>query len=146
MDEPTISLSSTLEPALTKFADACFACGECVGASAAQNLPTLATAADEARKQLLLEIKKYMADALAHGLGYDPVKGHTQANGLKRMKTMSEVKRAHLQYALATTDTMDEAARALEIDIATVYRMRVRWKLPIHDQHGGRWHDGKPEA
>lgn len=131
MEKPAITLTEIIEAGLTKYSAELYACSEHAGTRSHKGL-------DAAKADLAVSIKKYVAGFLSENAGYEA------ANKRGRIKTMDEVKRAHVQYALTLSDTMDEAARALGIDIATLYRMRKRWGMPVHDQHGGKWHDGKP--
>jgi len=53
------------------------------------------------------------------------------------MKTLQEVQKEHIIAVIAVAPTLDEAARILDIDIATLYRKRVKMNLPVFAQHSG---------
>jgi hypothetical protein len=47
------------------------------------------------------------------------------------MKTLQQVQKEHIIAVIAVAPTLDEAARILDIDIATLYRKRVRMNLGV---------------
>lgn len=146
MKDPDITLHDIIQPALNKLCDTDAARRQYQGDPRDKKYRALSAAAIAARNELILSIKKYLAEALALAGGYEPVAGHVRADGMRRMKTLDEVKRAHIQYALARFDTMDQSARALGIDIATLFRMRKRWGMRIHEQHSAAWAERKLRA
>jgi DNA-binding NtrC family response regulator len=63
------------------------------------------------------------------------------------MKSLAEIEREHIAFVLKNTSTLDEAARVLGIDIATLYRKRIRMKFKMYPQHSGERHadNNKPD-
>jgi transcriptional regulator with PAS, ATPase and Fis domain len=54
------------------------------------------------------------------------------------LKTLQQVGDEHILAVIAATRTLDDAAEILGIDIATLYRKRVRMKLVISRQRSER--------
>lgn len=46
--------------------------------------------------------------------------------------SLAQIERAHIERVLNSTRTLEEAARILEIDPATLYRKRKRWEVDSH--------------
>lgn len=60
------------------------------------------------------------------------------------MKTLEQIEREHIEFVLKNTSTLDEAAQVLGINIATLYRKRIRMKMRIFPQHSGMRHGDFP--
>jgi NtrC-family two-component system response regulator AlgB len=45
--------------------------------------------------------------------------------------SLEKLEIAHIKAVLDKSDTLDDAAETLGIDIATLYRKRVRYKMPL---------------
>jgi DNA-binding NtrC family response regulator len=54
------------------------------------------------------------------------------------LKTLREIEREHIALVLDNTETLDEAAEVLGINIVTLYRKRVEYGLPVLEQWSGR--------
>lgn len=48
-----------------------------------------------------------------------------------QLVTLEDLERAHIRAITSKVDNLDHAARILGIDIATLYRKRVRYKMPL---------------
>ena len=49
--------------------------------------------------------------------------------GWRKITSLDELEKAHIGAVLATSDTLDQAARTLGIDASTLYRKRKQYNL-----------------
>jgi NtrC-family two-component system response regulator AlgB len=53
----------------------------------------------------------------------------SEAQGLAKMQSLAEIEKAHINDVLLHTESMEEAARVLGIDPATLWRKRKKYHL-----------------
>lgn len=82
----------------------------------------IATAGDQ-----LTSLTGESIDALCQRLnGYSE-----EGPAIGELATIEDLERAHISAITSRVENLDHAARILGIDIATLYRKRVRYKMPL---------------
>ncbi len=65
----------------------------------------------------------------------------TKTPQLGDLISLEKLEIAHISAVIAKTDTLGKAAAILGIDIATLFRKRKRYKLPMRHTAGDKKHE-----